>query len=441
MTNLCPYCFNDSSFRRRLKELRPKYPRSDKCEYHPNRSGIPVQDIAPLIDAVIGPNYHIGEFRPCPSFDSDKPDWEQEGDSLVDIVYELTGAETDDIANDIVNQLVEDDPYDPRDGGEPFYGGDQTYVRHRDTYNPHSVAWEEFKREIVYHRRFFSSLSRDRLSGIFDGIHMQKDQSGKSAVYKLRPEDGIRLFRARQIDDPEKRNEAIQDPANQLGSPPKRIRTAGRMNAAGVPAFYGAFDLDTCIAEIRPVVGSVVVGASFKLTRPVVVLDTTRFSKPILPRSLFSPVYNERLQQWSFMQRFMFEICQPILPDDVTLDYIPSQAVSEFIHSVLEVRLEGEKCSIDAIIFRSAQRPEGRNIVLFGDAALVAASKPLSDPSTFEPSETDGLETWAHWTFENPKPALSVIDGTVTARRVEGVTFTHDPLYEHSAHDYDEDYL
>ena len=59
------------------------------------------------------------------------------------------------------------------------------------------------------------------------------------------------------------------------------------MNPAGITAFYGAFDLDTCIAELRPAVGNVVVSARFELTEPLCVLDITQFQKPQVKLGLF----------------------------------------------------------------------------------------------------------------------------------------------------------
>jgi hypothetical protein len=50
------------------------------------------------------------------------------------------------------------------------------------------------------------------------------------------------------------------------------------MNSSGIWAFYGAFDIDTCIAELRPAVGETVISAKFNLSRPILVLDTTKFS-------------------------------------------------------------------------------------------------------------------------------------------------------------------
>jgi hypothetical protein len=407
--------------------MRPNFPRSLKCEFHPTRSGIPVAAIAPILDAVIAPNYVIGGYEPYFAGDSDKPDYQQQGSSLVELVGDLTQAEDDDISRAIVSQLIDDDPADPRDGGETFYGDDQSYVPYQSGYNPRSEAWDQFKLEITYNRRFFSDIARTRLVQIFEHIHLQKDDRDQPVVYQIGAENNVQIYRARQINSAADREMAIEDPANLLGPPPRRFRTAGRMNAAGVPAFYAAFEFDTCVAEIRPSVGSQIVGAGFQIVRPIVVLDTTRFERPIRRRSVFSSNYTERLQQWSFMQRFMYEISRPVLPDDTLLDYIPTQAVAEFICNELEVYVGGDKRNVDAIIFSSAQRPNGRNIVIFGDAAVVRESESAKEPTTPEPA-VESTEFWTSWRFEPPAAALTVVVGSVRSNYVTGVSFDHESV-------------
>lgn len=425
MTTLCPFCFGEPGLRRRLKELRPKFPRDLKCDFHATRSGIPVDAISPIIDAVIAPNYMIGEYQPSYDHEDDRAHWQQQGSSLRDIISDITQAEDDRISDALVSQLIDDDPYDPRDGGEPFYADDQSYVRFEHTYNPRSEAWEQFKLEITYNRRFFSDLARDRLRQLFENVHLQKDDLGQPVVYQIGSDDTLRIYRARQINAASEREKAIADPANLLGTPPRRFRAAGRMNAAGVPALYGAFDFDTCVAEIRPSVGSHVVGAAFRVVRPLVVLDTTRFARPARSHSIFSPNYTERLQQWSFMQRFMFEISQPVLPDDTTLDYIPTQAVAEFINNELDTYIGKAKLNVDAIVFSSAQRPNGRNIAIFGDASVVENTESAGEPTTPEPA-IDSSDFWTSWRLEHPRAGLAVVVGSVLVHYVTGVSFSHE---------------
>lgn len=436
MTTFCPYCFDDKSLQHRLKKLRPNFPKKLKCDFHPNRSGIPASDVASVVDDVFRSNYVIGETNPIYDRDDGKATWVQGGDTLVEIIEDITKAEAFEIAEALAGQLIDDDTADPRDGEEPFYADDQTYAPFDLSWNPHSEAWIEFKAEIIHNRRFFSELAVQRLDEIFRDIHFQSDIKGQRVVYPLSPEDNKLIYRVRQVDDPKERAEVEENPAAQLGLPPPRKRSAGRMNATGVGVFYGSFDLKTCIAEVRPPVGGVIMGAAFKLIRPVVVLDTTRFAKPMLNRSIFSPAYQDRLHQWKFMKKFMNEISRPILPNDTAIDYIPTQAVSEFISSRLKVPQNGVEVGIDGIIFASAQRPDGLNIVLFGDAALVEWPGSDERPTSFE-AETDSWSTaWTEWKPRVENPALRIADRSVVTRRVTGVDFQDE---YHSEFDWDDE--
>ena len=146
----------------------------------------------------------------------------------------------------------------------------------------------------------------------------------------------------------------------------------GRMHPAGIRAFYGAFDMQTCIAELRPAVGETVIGARFTPARPLLVLDTTRFDRRPKEQNMFSKSYLKQLRLWTFMRRFMDEIAQPHLPGSEHLEYVPTQAVAEYLVYRHTFNYKGETDrTIDAIVFRSAQRPNGKNIAMFGDAAVV----------------------------------------------------------------------
>lgn len=199
------------------------------------------------------------------------------------------------------------------------------------------------------------------------------------------------------------------------------------MNAPGVACFYGGFDLATCLAEIRPPVGCWVGSAGFELCRPITVLDMTRFSNDALNRSIFSPVRQKRLDQWRFMQVFQSEVTKPVLPDDEVLDYVPTQAVSEFIHVALAAEAKTNSSRIDAIIYGSAQRPNGKNIALFGEAALVEGLDD-NDDGTLSRAAMSGL--WndgagyvrpSMKAFLGPSPALRYKPDTVAMHQITGV--------------------
>ncbi len=137
------------------------------------------------------------------------------------------------------------------------------------------------------------------------------------------------------------------------------------------------------------------------------------------------------------MKRFMNEISRPILPHDTNIDYVPSQAVSEYIHSQLKVPRGKNKVGIDGIIFASAQRPNtGLNIVLFGDAAQVEQVPGSDRPSSYEATNDDWTENWTEWKPKPSQPALRLVANSVITRRISSVEFDDD---YYSEWDFEED--
>jgi len=162
----------------------------------------------------------------------------------------------------------------------------------------------------------------------------------------------------------------------------------------------------------------------------------TRFTNEVANRSIFSPVRQKRLDQWRFMQVFQEEITRPILPDDEVLDYVPTQAVSEFIHVALAAEAKGKGSRIDGIVYGSAQRPGSRNIALFGEAALIDGG--IDEPhDKLSRAALSGLwDDGAGYVRPNlqnmlgPDPALKLREGSVAVHHITGIDvrwITEDP--------------
>ena len=423
MTHFCPDCFHDKSLSSQLVKARPDFPDDAKCDFHPTKKGIPQKYVAEIVDGAFRGNYCWADQNP----------YFVNGDPLEVILDELVGPDTDEILIALKSALEDADDYDFRGGDEPFYDDTQNFVRYEHTYNPLAEMWERFKFDISHRQRFFNEKSRNWLEAIFSELHHQEDSSGKSPIYTISPDrKGWTLYRARRIDDQGQRKAACERPEKHLAPPPERLRRAGRLNASGVSCFYGAFDTATCLSELRPPVGSHVVCAAFELTRPITVLDMTRFTEGAKNRSIFSPVAQKRFDQWQFMQLFRLEITKPILPDNEVFDYVPTQAVADFIHFNLAGKLGKQIKRIDGIIYESAQRPGGRNIALFGEAALVEGNDEEPEDE-FTNSKSERSRFWGKGvSFEEPTldmmlgptPALRCAKSRTCVHEIVGAEFS-----------------
>jgi hypothetical protein len=187
------------------------------------------------------------------------------------------------------------------------------------------------------------------------------------------------------------------------------------MNAAGISVFYGAMDEDTCIAEARAPVGSDVVIGRFEIIRPVRLLDLDTLKDVYVKGSHFDANYHIRRGQAAFLGRLVWEMSRPVMPRDQEFDYLPTQAVSEYLASCVEPPLDG-------IVFHSSQAAgEGRNLVLFNRARRV---EPYDLPRGTEFDFLMGRET------EDDYDDSIVLFETIPAQKPESVNKNQgfDPL-------------
>jgi hypothetical protein len=175
----------------------------------------------------------------------------------------------------------------------------------------------------------------------------------------------MRDHRARVFQSDHKLKEALGRPDLHLGSPPPLHAAAGRMNARGISVFYGANSSEVALAEVRPPVGSQVAIARFEIISRIRLLDLTAFDIVRTRGSIFDPAHAGRLERAIFLGILSKRMTRPVMPDDETFEYIPTQAVADFLATAPNVEIDG-------IIFPSAQvAGEARNVVLFHKAAKV----------------------------------------------------------------------
>ena len=137
------------------------------------------------------------------------------------------------------------------------------------------------------------------------------------------------------------------------------------MNALGISVFYGADDPDVALAEVRPPVGSKVLIGRFAIERTINLLDLAALSDVFVEGSVFDPAHARMLQMAVFLERLTNRIVMPVMPDDAASDYIPTQAVADYLSSLTEP-------SIDGIIYPSAQsNKQKRNVILFHKSSRV----------------------------------------------------------------------
>lgn len=339
------------------------------------RACVSVERVAEEVDPVFREHVQLGEtIRTFAGPDDEKGGWEQQGDEPTLLLQEIIGCDID-LANAIAEVLGEEEWYDVKDGGEPFYDDSSNYVYAPDFTHEHFAVWRSFQNRIKYNRRYLDSEVQSCLEDLFTEFPEEWTARDDGPSQEYAP-GSLEIYRARKASSLGDVRTIFRNPDEELAPPPVSSRTAGRLNAAGIGVFYGGLSSEVCVAEMKPSLGGYVVVGRFEVIETIRVLDLTAFDRHPPSGSLFRPGYNEERLRWRFLQSFHQEITQPIPPGSESIEYVPTQVIAEYLHAHL---------GFDGVIYRSAQvgvtdsdieeppatPPELRNLALFGADGLI----------------------------------------------------------------------
>ena len=362
---VCHACIDDTVLSKQVEEEGAQ----TECSYcHTTRAAFTLADLSNRIHQVLEEH-----FEPLPE-DDVREQLRQGSKDIESVIEEVAGPEQGiaaDVREYLLNRLAQTN--NVAGGAQNPYNPGILYVeREADTSDLHS-AWWGFKEEIRSHARFFGATTVATLDRIFKNLASLRTICGKPVIREIKP--GARdssFWRARIAHSVPEMNSILDLNflSSQLGPPPSDKATAGRMNAEGIPVFYGALEKETCVSEVRAPVGSFVVLVKFDLLNPIRVLDLEALSNVYSNFSHFDPNYIEKRNLESFLKELVGEMSRPVMPHEEDREYIATQKVSEYLASQVEPRLHG-------IIFSSAQTGGGGcNVVLFNGACSVEAYEP-----------------------------------------------------------------
>lgn len=333
-----------------------------------------VEHLANLIQAAFERHYRQTENQPDYSYAFyDDMTWSRRGEPIVDVI--ATAAGISKVAALDVQKILGDRHWSfelEKMGEECPYSEDSYY----EEYEPDDVFWQhdwnEFEASLKTEARFFSQFAADLLKNVFSRIEEVRNKDGASVVITAGPGAKIsHLYRARSFQSDEALKKAMARPDAELGPPPSKLATAGRMNARGISVFYGASDSEVALSEVRPPVGSWVAVAAFEISRPLKLLDLTTLNTAQIPGSIFDPTFSLSLERARFLRSLAGRMTKPIMPEDEAIDYLPTQVVADFLASQ-------QNHDLDGIVYPSAQTLSGAfNVVLFHKSSKV---KKLSVP-------------------------------------------------------------
>jgi hypothetical protein len=338
------------------------------------RKTLTIREIAEQIDPVFRKYFeHGGTERQIGTGDDDTVYEEQRGEDLNTVVQYFIG-DLLPCHDTIVSELIDQDDYRPQDGDEAFYGSDINYEEINNAEFAPYEDWYSIIDEVKTRRRFFSDRAREFFDDLFQDIeelssyYREDNQDGMQLDFSDQPKGpttviqdwpvGTPLYRGRRADTKEQYTRLLSTPAKDLAPPPSSNAKAGRMNPEGVSVFYGALDVKTCLAEMRSSIGGHIVTAEFQTTHPLKVVDFRRLEKAWGKQlSYFQSDYRSQAGRRVFLRRLHRLISEPIVPGHES-EYLITQVLAEYLGHVREK-------SFDGLLFRSTQRENGTNVVLF----------------------------------------------------------------------------
>jgi len=316
-------------------------------------------------------------------------EWYREGEPIIDAI-ETAAAISSQAAADVQEILSDRHAEFGSDysSEETEFSSDSYYAEISSSDQAWQEEWRDFEEALKTQARFFSRSGAAHLAAVFGSIDKLKTKDDLPIVVGAGPDLALdHLYRGRVFQSREKLEEALCRPDLDLGSPPARLASSGRMNARGISVFYGATDSGVAIAEVRPPVGSTVAVAKFSIIKPLRLLDLTALEYVSDGGSIFDTSLKQRMERVAFLRSLCQRMTRPVMPDDEAFDYLATQAVADFLATENEPRLDG-------IIFPSAQSKDGRNVVLFHKAARVEAIK---FPKGTEVEASSGHHTDEGW--------------------------------------------
>jgi len=360
---LCSECIEDR-FLREIVCAEGVAARCDVCDQDRPHT-ITIDRLGELLEPEIRKHYRQGNQSP--------PDWDQEGDDLDFVVQKALGQDFD-FNDKIIDAVIAAENCDPRDGDIPFFNKETNYVAIPATGSDLQFRWTSVQNELSTTHRFFSSAAEaffDELFQDVDGIlstHGIRDDRGVVADIPV----GFTVYRGRICEGD--LFEIFRDPYKEVGPPPLKFARAGRMNADGISIFYGATDKETCLAELRPAIHQESAVITLQTTKSLRMLDFTRMETAYKSLSYFQPDFDYQDEKLSFLRILGTLISRPVVPGHEA-DYLITQTMMEYLAHVY--RDPFERKSFDAVIFKSAQRETGNNIVFFSQMERDLPTFPL----------------------------------------------------------------
>lgn len=227
-------------------------------------------------------------------------------------------------------------------------------------------SWKYFKQLVKNRSRYFFGLVKDLNSEHYlinsnDMLKEIGDSIKKFNLINVLPA-GTVLYRCRQHKEGDL---MVTTPKGMTSPPDENAVNANRMSPAGISMFYGAFQVETSLAETLDYENNDLefcTTVGFITNTELTIIDLSAL--PDLP----SPFDQKKLKDYyriSFMRDFVKDLMSPIKRDGrVHIDYVPTQVVTEYFRFPFSDKLKGNK-RIHGIVYPSSKNGKKACVLFF----------------------------------------------------------------------------
>lgn len=280
--------------------------------------------------------------------------------------------------------------------------------------NDYEDEWKKFIHSIHHERRYFNKSAEVFLDSLFE-ILIHDGLLKNDFIETL--DCDVSLYRARLANSKKDLEDIEKTPCSELGPVPKVLASNQRMTPAGISAMYCSLKRETCLSELRSIVGDLVVSGEFRPVSSIKLLNLAALeSIPLADLDPLAINFRKYSHAQTFLRGMIHKLSRPLARQD-DLGYLSTQVFFEY----LRVKF-GEE--VDGVLFPSVQvGGDGINLALFPEASVVIDAK--------------GLEGWEeNNVFDEPSPKLVYVEKSLIFHKIEAVNITskdHEFSFAHTA--------
>jgi hypothetical protein len=360
---ICEQCVNFSS----LKELITNKGKSGECKYcYSKTTCLDEKEVFAYIqarlDEVLTSTDHLSAYEHGMVYEcgSDEP--------KIYPIWEFLGDANEIAREEIIESLMN---YLPKEFHVNDSGKEEHFVFDDGTLeqNDYADKWQNFVEDIHHDRRFFNKNAKEFLDSLFTTLNNSENLDVNS-VTEL--PSSAPLYRARIANGRASIKKISENPCSELGPVPKGLAGNQRMTPAGISAIYCSLDRNTCLCELRTIVGDIVISGAFQPVNGLKLIDLKKLSEACkVHLDKLDPLhegYRNISHAHEFLKDITYKLSRPLGRQD-ELGYLSTQVFFEY----LRVKYSD---IVDGVTFKSIQNDgKGTNLALFPESSSVSNLK------------------------------------------------------------------